>query len=286
MPGPQSPAGRQTELTESRALSEWEKTLRGGFRPDRRAAALDSPHQPHGAVPGALTRALEDDEVEVRLGAVASMEKLGTAAVPALIVVLSNRHPEVRLAAAAALGRLGDLQARAPLETALERCLRGGRALTIALAGALFAIALLAGVQFWLGDRTSLRLPLLVPQLMVPLSFLLIAGEHRAKARETRALTDALAALAEGTPAAELEATAARLRAASRDPIGYDRATRRACREAASTLELQAERKRSLPLAAGQAGSATNLPLPAHPGGAAAAELPRVADREAANSRS
>jgi HEAT repeat protein len=80
-------------------------------------------HTSKQALASIFTRALSDEDGDVRDEATAALVRLGTSAVPALVEALQSPDGTVRIAAAVALGRIDGLGAWAPevIPALLER---------------------------------------------------------------------------------------------------------------------------------------------------------------------
>jgi hypothetical protein len=183
--------------------------------------------------------------------AIRDLAGLGPEATEKLLPYLADSVIEVRTAAAEALGRVGDRRATAALMAALRRSFVGGsgrRNLWIgvaALVGAVLLVAVFiigsAALKFaaFGGIFNSVVQPLL--------------GYFRGRRQQSvfvKAVTEALAAIAERHPAVELTTVVQDLRAVADDRLQQTPETRAASRLTADRIEALVGDLRSLPVSA------------------------------------
>lgn len=197
----------------------------------------------------------------------------------ALVAALESPQVHVRRAAAEALGELGDTRAVQPLLAALRRCFRHGNAryqryIGVAAVAALviLALGLVTGVLAFQAFGVIGGLVNLVASIVRG-----YLKRSRANSPVVRAITGALARIAEQNPTPELSTAVADLEAVAADAVHQDRQTRTVSREAAEKIEALTERIKNLPLIAAPPETGTaDLPLPAQAAEPRTEELPRV----------
>jgi HEAT repeat protein len=252
------------------AFTYWERALRDGRPEERLNRAQNPPDWPVRRVTNALTRSLEDARFDVRLAAMASLERMGAVGQPAICGALTSSELDTRLSAADALARMGDQNALEPLNAALYRCYVGKSPMWQSALG-LLVWGMIGLVAFGVIGKMALSITLLLP-----LQILLWAWNRRSKGKEIRAMAAALGQIGERHPQVSLGATTSELRAASRDLLFQDRETRRQCRETATRIQAALRQRREFPIPSQvPAPEMAGLPRPAE-SAVSASGLPRV----------
>jgi hypothetical protein len=210
-----------------------------------------------------LREAMGSECAETRRVVLLALEQIGGEEVHTLLREgLKDPEMSVRQAAAEALGRVGDERDIGPLTEALRACFARGSARRQLWAGVavLSGLVLLClGLMILPGIGSSLGA---IGAWVYPLvQYYYI---RRRKSALCRAITEALAAIAERTPSPEARAVLPELRAMAADVIQQDRASREACRAAAARIRELTENVKSLPIAGGAVTPAAGtLPRPA-----------------------
>ena len=219
------------------------------------------------------TARLTGGEGKTRAAAARELRAYGPPAVEPLCRALGDAESPVRLAALAALAEVGDERALEPLADFLRRQWPGRKAWrTVAASIALPVIA--AGV---------LVLNLHQPWAVFLFELSLIGGvsgraifDRRRESGELQAAAEALAAITERCPRAEVRVLLPELDLAMKDALQYPAGVRRHVRQAAARMERVTAHLQALPIAAEAAsGSEDRLPRVAPNPQSDAATAPR-----------
>lgn len=270
------PAQSPEEFRETnRRFTEWERRLRCGSPDVRLEAAREPPPEPRPLVIEALGRSLAaDEDPELSRSVLEALERFGESATPALVIGLRSRERPIRRAAAAALERVGDGRALAELQRAFDRCYDRGSPRSQLAWGLLLLAAGCFQFAFALEDMKLMQ-GVTGTCLLVWATLRVLA--HRSIGKDLRPFASAMAAVTERTMDGRRLPPVSSLLTASRDSVHHDRATRRACADAARRVNRAAERLRSLPVASEAPSPALEeLPLPATGRLQAGSDLPRV----------
>jgi hypothetical protein len=210
-------------------------------------------------------------DTAVRRAAIDSLEEIGgREAQEELYWGLADSDPKLRVAAAQALGRIGDEAAIPRLTGALRSCFVQGSARRqwwIGIGVLVGALLLFAGI---VAGSVALQIGGLIGAMM---QFILrpvfrYYRQRRAQSEVCRAITEALAGIAERHPNPGLRALIPDLEAVSSDMLQQEGRTRATSRAAAARIRELTESLKSLPIAAGPASpDVDSLPRPADAGG-------------------
>lgn len=241
-----------------------------------------------GALPSLSERLDEDWESllgrlqsETKEERIAAAEVLGRwggpRSVDPLCELLRDPDDEIRIAAAEALGSIGDQRAVQPLLAALrERCV-GGSGRRQKRAGRMFVSGILGIVvgQAVLCATQDLNFGAMCGGLVIPV--ISWFGCRAARGPLFRAITQALARIAEARPTLEVREVLPELDVLSTDRIQQDAATRRALAAGRARIETLTAHFKSLPLpSASPAPEAATLPVPAQDAAPKGDNLPRA----------
>lgn len=228
-----------------------------------------------------LERRLTWNGIKERADAAGTLRFYGPWAVAPLCRALEDREQKVRIAAAESLGHLGDERAVGPLAEALRRSLVGRSARKQLVAGVFVALAAVVVLLGFLGGMVYLKIGGMM------WAFFQLFGRtfggyfkgRQEQSRMARAVTEALARIAERSPTPELAAVVPDLKAIAVDALQQEKDTRAVSRRAAERIESLTEQLKRMPLpAAAPAPSTQELPLPASSPTPASDSLPRPSE--------
>ena len=228
-----------------------------------------------------LIRSLDASSSETRAEAARVLRSYGARAVEPLCRALQDQDVNVRIAAAASLGYIGDGRAVQPLTEALRRLFIGQSArwrLTLRNIGIGGAVSL--GMGFLLGWSIPVGVAAGYAVHLMLMSYAGRCSDFDGRPSHSglcHTITEALAQIAEWNASPDMLAVVPDLKAIAADVLREEKQVRITSRQVAERIESLTEKLKSLPVAASTPDADTSaLPRPAEAPAPNAETLPRV----------
>ncbi len=229
-----------------------------------------------------LLHDLREGTTEQRQHAAQALRNYGAAAVEPLCLALRDKDLNVRVVAAESLRQVGDERAVQPLMEALRECFvrRSVRwQIVIGMVVPILQFALIAWALRL--EQSGSWLIALILSLATGAAIVIYHAKYAPRDAVCRAITEALARIAECNPTPELRSIIPDLKAIAADGMNYGKQTRAASRQAAQRIEALTEKLKNLPLpAAAPAPDVATLPRSVDAPEQETERLPRVTANE------